>query len=79
VSYWISTAEQMLRQLSGTSEPLTGLSFLAGVLGHGDILYNDVREYPYVREFGLREYGGRPATDKWRGSLRVVQRWSRSP
>jgi hypothetical protein len=69
VSYWISTAEQILRELGGASETLTGLSFLTATLAHGDVLYNDVRDFPYVREFGLREYGGRPATDKWRGVL----------
>ena len=69
VSYWISAAEQILRELGGASETLSGLSFLAAALAHGDVFYNDVRDFPYVREFGLREYGGRPATDAWRKVL----------
>jgi hypothetical protein len=68
VTYWISTAEQIMREL-GASETLSGLPFLAAALAHGDVLYNDVRDYPYVREFGLCEYGGRPATDAWRKIL----------
>ena len=34
-------------------------------MAHGDILFNDRRAFPFAQELGLRDYGGRGATD-WR-------------
>ena len=69
-SYWIATAEEILRARKYGSVPELGPAFLAAVIAHDDIDYNDPNQFPYVLEFGLRDYGmGKAATDAWRRVL----------
>jgi hypothetical protein len=69
-TYWVGKAEEILRTCQYGSVPRLAPAFLAAAIAHGDILYNDPREYPYILEFGLRDYGmGKPATDGWKKIL----------
>jgi hypothetical protein len=68
--HWVDTAKEILRRADGRSVPELGPALLAAVIAHGDILFNDPREFPYVQEFGLRDYNmGKPATDGWKKVL----------
>jgi hypothetical protein len=68
-SFWSARAEDVLRA-RGDGSVEVGPAFFQAVVAHNDIPFNDSREFPYVQEFGLRDYQiGSPATDKWRGVL----------
>lgn len=69
LSFWIGSAEQLLRD-RGLSESITGPAFVAAVIAHGDIQYNDPADYPYVHEFGLCDQNiGRPSNGAWKRVL----------
>jgi hypothetical protein len=69
-SYWAGVGEAILRAQGDDCGLPIGPAFLAAVIAHGDIPFNDPREYPFVVELGLRDYGmGTPATDGWRKVL----------
>jgi hypothetical protein len=65
--FWLDRAKDLISQ-RGISRDLDG--FLQAAIAWGDIPYNDPREFPYVQEFGLRDYNmGKPATDGWKKIL----------
>jgi len=69
-SFWIARAEEILRTQFADRERDIGPAFLAATISHGDIPYNNPKTYPFVQEFGLRDYNmGKPATDAWRQVL----------
>jgi hypothetical protein len=70
LSYWVGVGEEVLRTQRADCGCQIGPAFIAAVIARGDVPFNDPREYPFVPEFGLREFGmGAPATDAWRRVL----------
>ncbi|MGO9049421.1 MAG: hypothetical protein ACLP19_26080 [Xanthobacteraceae bacterium] len=65
---WLMDAKIWLRENGGGST-LNGNDLTAAVVAHGDIPYQDLRDYPGGIGFGLGDMSGRPATNAWRAVL----------
>jgi hypothetical protein len=68
-SVWTGRAETVLGNAGCLSTEINLASFCAAVVAHHDIAHSPFGRWPFDLEFGLGNFTGAEATDKWRELL----------